>query len=512
MFISFSNGNGSARMPLTTAWIADNIISFRKRRCAMYKDIAVRNVIAETGRDLVFTATARLSDLSILLTGEVRRWPEPSARPSTAAVREERQVCRTCLFAEGVELCLCFLPSCAMYIDNAVGNVVAETGRNLSVVLKTTARLSDLSMPLKGEVRRSPEQSARKPIARSGKFVRRAYSRRALNCDKATVLCFLSPRSTLLFERSWGKREDLTWQLAVTTPRTTELPIAKPQTATIATATVAQVKQHIIPEQPGSKNSKDWAKLISKKESNYYQKLLEIEKEIVREVVRGDKRNLRKSANCKAQISTMCGVNDTDLCVAICRFSQFVFVASNNFTHNLLFYFQYVLAFISFYEYLQLEYVYMYKSRSFFVSRFSHWKKVVSKVAKNLLTFCNPRSSVPKPHSLSLSVFLSLSPSISLSLSLSYTVYQLLSYNRYLGSLVHSSLRYQSCRSVCQKACTRWSLATSSTTLKSTKIRAPGRMKSEEIWTDHQSRLEQWSSNVVLNQWTLLDGKAEGLS
>ena len=41
-------------------------------------------------------------------------------------------------------------------------------------------------------------------------------------------------------------------------------------------------------------------------------------------VVRGDKHNLRKSANCKAQVSTMCGVNDTDLCVAICRFSQVV--------------------------------------------------------------------------------------------------------------------------------------------------------------------------------------------
>ena len=29
----------------------------------------------------------------------------------------------------------------------------------------------------------------------------------------------------------------------------------------------------------------------------------------MRDVVRGDKHNLRKSANCKAQISTMCGVN-----------------------------------------------------------------------------------------------------------------------------------------------------------------------------------------------------------
>ena len=83
--------------------------------------------------------------------------------------------------------------------DNAVGNVVAETGRDL--VFMTTARLSDLSMPLKGEVRRSPEQSARQPIA----SVRRVYSRRALDCEKTTVLCFLPSWSTLLFERGLGE-------------------------------------------------------------------------------------------------------------------------------------------------------------------------------------------------------------------------------------------------------------------------------------------------------------------
>ena len=71
-------------------------------------------------------------------------------------------------------------------------------GRDL--VFMITARLSDLSMPLKGEVRRSPVQSARQPIARSGKFVRRAYSRRALDCEKDDGLtcmyafsCMLSP-------------------------------------------------------------------------------------------------------------------------------------------------------------------------------------------------------------------------------------------------------------------------------------------------------------------------------
>ena len=118
------------------------------------------------------------------LPSEVRRSPEPSARLFAAADSEERQICTTCFFAESVGLCLCFLPSCAMYKDNAVANVVAEMGRDL---VSTTARLSDLSMPLKGEVRRSPvpEQSARQPIARSGKFVRRAYSRRALDCAYA---------------------------------------------------------------------------------------------------------------------------------------------------------------------------------------------------------------------------------------------------------------------------------------------------------------------------------------
>ena len=148
------------------------------------------------------------------LTGEVRCSHEPFARPSAAADSEERQICTTCLFAESDGLCLCFLPSCAMYKDNAVRNVAAEMGRDL--VFMITARLSDLSMPLKGEVRRSPVQSARQPIARSGKFVRRAYSRRALDCEKDDGLtcmyafsCMLSPivivEHTSLFERGFGE-------------------------------------------------------------------------------------------------------------------------------------------------------------------------------------------------------------------------------------------------------------------------------------------------------------------
>ena len=101
-------------------------------------------------------------------------------------------------------------------------------------------------MPLKGEVRRSPEQSARQPIARSGKFVRHAYSRRALGCEKTTVLCFLPSWSTLLFEMGLGKRGDLTCHPAVKHQR----PAAKTTNSNCCDRAVAQVKQRI-PEQPG---------------------------------------------------------------------------------------------------------------------------------------------------------------------------------------------------------------------------------------------------------------------
>ena len=48
--------------------------------------------------------------------------------------------------------------------------------------------------------------------------------------------------------------------------------------------------------------------------SNLYQKLLEIEKEIVREVARGDKPYLRKSTDRKAQISPLNWTNAFLIC------------------------------------------------------------------------------------------------------------------------------------------------------------------------------------------------------
>ena len=228
-----------------------------------------------------------------------------------------------------------------MYKDNTVGNVVhvAETGRDCG----TTARLSNLSMPfqlcaspLKGEVQCSPEPSAR-PLAAANSEKRqnclRAYSRTALDCKKKTILCFLPSWSTLLLERGVGGRGiDLRWQPAVKH----HSPAAKATNSDSCDRAVAQVKKRI-PEQ-GTASTEPISK---KKGIKLIPKTIGNRKEIVREVVPGDKHNLRKSANCKAQISTMFGV-DTHLYVAICKFSWVVFVTSNNFTQNLLFYFQYL--------------------------------------------------------------------------------------------------------------------------------------------------------------------------
>ena len=86
-------------LTLRTAWIADILLQASVRDVQRH---AVGNVVAETRRDLVFGATARLSDLSMPLKGEVRRSPEPSARPLAAADSEEQQICTTCLIAESV--------------------------------------------------------------------------------------------------------------------------------------------------------------------------------------------------------------------------------------------------------------------------------------------------------------------------------------------------------------------------------------------------------------------------
>ena len=100
--------------PLRTAWIADILSQASLRDRDVERQRCWKRGSGD-GQRLWDYCTARLSDLSMLLTSEGRRSPEPSARPSAAADSEERQICTTCLFAESVGLCLCFLPSCTRY-------------------------------------------------------------------------------------------------------------------------------------------------------------------------------------------------------------------------------------------------------------------------------------------------------------------------------------------------------------------------------------------------------------
>ena len=117
-------------LPLRTAWIAD-ILSQVSLRDVQRQRCWKRG--SGDGQRLWDFFTARLNDLSMPLTNEVQRSPEPSARPSAAAKSQERQNFTTCLFAESVRLCLCFLLSCAMYKDKGVGNVVNGDGQRLSL-------------------------------------------------------------------------------------------------------------------------------------------------------------------------------------------------------------------------------------------------------------------------------------------------------------------------------------------------------------------------------------------
>ena len=195
------------------------------------------------------------------LTGEVRRSPERSARPSAAANSEKQQICTTCLLRALDFAYICFLPSCAMYKDNVVGNVVAETGRDL--VFMTTARLSDLSMPLKGEVRRSPEQSTRQPIATSGNLYDVLICGERWIVKRRRSYAFSHRGAHLCLRGGWGNRGDLTWQPALKHQR----PAAKTTNSNCCDRAAAQVKRHI-PEQPVWKNSKYWAKIEKMKQIN----------------------------------------------------------------------------------------------------------------------------------------------------------------------------------------------------------------------------------------------------
>ena len=75
-------------LPLRRAWIAD-ILWQASLRDGERKRCWKRGSLSGDGQRLWDYCTARLSDLSMPLTSEVRRSPEPSARPSAAADSDE---------------------------------------------------------------------------------------------------------------------------------------------------------------------------------------------------------------------------------------------------------------------------------------------------------------------------------------------------------------------------------------------------------------------------------------
>ena len=91
-------------------------------------------------------------------------------------------------------------------------------------------------------------QDRREPIAKSGKFVRHAYSRTALDCKKTKVLCFLPSWNTLLLERGLWKRERLKFDVAARSKTPKPRCYAKATNSDSCGRAVAQVKK-CIPEQ-----------------------------------------------------------------------------------------------------------------------------------------------------------------------------------------------------------------------------------------------------------------------
>ena len=99
-------------------------------------------------------------------------------------------------------------------------------------------------MPLKGEVRRSPEQSVRQPIARNGVLIRGGH----WVVKRRRSYAFSHRGAHFCLRGGWGKRGDLMCHPAVKHQR----PAAKTTNSNCCDRAVAQVKQHmLVPEQPG---------------------------------------------------------------------------------------------------------------------------------------------------------------------------------------------------------------------------------------------------------------------
>ena len=88
-----------------------------------------------------------------------------------------------------------------MYKDNAVGNMVAETGRDFGTTVRHDWAIFQCRWQTRFDAHLNrPQGHRRQPIARSGNFLPRAYSRKALDCAYA-----FSQRAPCTKQRCWKR-------------------------------------------------------------------------------------------------------------------------------------------------------------------------------------------------------------------------------------------------------------------------------------------------------------------
>ena len=185
-----------------------NLVSFRSKcevaTLCMWPPTKRRDCLRATDH----VPTGSVTQRSITLAYNGLHLPHSRTNTATSRKAEHEQRVKARVkspwFAESFGLCLCFLPSCAMYKDNAVGNVVAETGRDL--VFMTTTRLSSLSMPLKGEVRRSTWTVCTAADSEEQQICMTCLFAESVGLWKDDgLVCFLPSWSTSLFEMGLGE-------------------------------------------------------------------------------------------------------------------------------------------------------------------------------------------------------------------------------------------------------------------------------------------------------------------
>ena len=234
-------------LPLRTAWIADILSQASLRDVERQRCWKRGSGDAQRLWDYSYF-TARLSDLSMPLTSEVRRSPEPSARPSAAADSEERQICMTCLFAESVGFCLCFLPSCMRDVQRQrCSKRGSGDGQRLSLYDYGTTERSFHAVERWGSTLTctvcTAADSEERQICTTCLFAesvglwkrRRSY---LYVCFLMYAFCHRDREAHFCLRGGWGKRGDLTWHPAVKHQR----PAAKTTNSNCCDRAAAQVK------------------------------------------------------------------------------------------------------------------------------------------------------------------------------------------------------------------------------------------------------------------------------